>query len=230
MKLLDPAHPQRTLIIAEETANFITHFLGFLMSLVAAAAIWHAVRTHPDIWIRVGCGIYAVTLVLVFAISTLSHSFQRPAVRHFFRMLDQVCIFLVIAGTYTPFALAYFRDTLGMVLLGAVWLCALVGIVFKVSRSRLNNVSTIFYVLMGWFPMLAAKLIYERVPHEILAWIAAAGVMFTVGTLFLSNDHKHPYYHAVWHVMVIAGSICNFIGVMLVLAPNQIADFVLWNI
>jgi hemolysin III len=219
MKLLDPAHPQRTLIVAEETANLLTHGLGFLLSLGGAAFIWHVAEQRGDFRQRVGVGVYATTLVLVYAGSTLSHTFYRPAVRHFFRMLDQVCIFLVIAGTYTPFSLTYFNDGWWWLLLAAIWLSACVGIFFKVFFSRLQNVATSAYVLMGWLPALAAREIVERVPTAVLLWLVAGGVLFTLGTLFLHKDHKHPYFHALWHILVMGGSACHFVAVLITLTP-----------
>jgi hemolysin III len=213
MQLPDTAHPRRRLIIAEETANLLTHGAGLLLATVGSVLLWHLAETRGDYWHRLGCGIYSVTLVTLYAASTLSHSFYRPAVRHFFRMLDQVCIFLLIAGTYTPFALDYFRDGWSSLLLVAIWLLALAGVFFKVFFSRLHNVATSFYILLGWFPALFAKPILERVPADVLAWGVAGGVMYTLGTLFLSRDHR-PYWHAIWHLFVIAGSACHYIAVV----------------
>jgi hemolysin III len=219
MKLLDPTHPRRTLIIAEETANLLTHGLALLLSIYGTVLLWQVAGARGDFWQKVGCGVYGATLVSLYAASTLSHSFYRPWVRHFFRMLDQVCIFLLIAGTYTPFALAYFRGGWWLLLLGAIWLCALVGIFFKVFFSRLENVATGAYILMAWLPALAARPIIEHVPSPVLLWIVAGGVMYTLGTLFLYMDQRNPYFHAVWHLFVMGGSACHYGAVLLIFSP-----------
>jgi hemolysin III len=200
--------------------NFLTHAVGLLLSIVGAAALVAAAQRRHDAGQIVGCGVYAATLVALYAASTLSHSFERPRVRHFFRMADQACIFLLIAGTYTPIGLGYRRDVWGWTLLALVWAAAVVGILFKICFSRLKNVATAFYVLMGWLPGLAIGPMTTRLPGAVLAWLVAGGLLYTIGTLFLACDNKVRFFHSVWHLFVIGGSVCHFIAVVLIIAPS----------
>jgi hemolysin III len=130
--------------------------------------------------------------------------------RHLFRTLDQVCIFLLIAGTFTPFALTYFREGWWWALFVSMWGMALVGIFFKLFFARLNTVAVSAYVMMGWMPTIAVKPIIEIAPAGALLWMMAGGLFYTAGTLFLIRDDRVPLFHAVWHVFVIAGSACHY--------------------
>ncbi len=203
-----------------EGLNFLTHALGLLLSLAAAVVLMRAVWNCGDRPLIIGCGVYAASLVAVYGASTLSHAFHRPRLRHLFRTLDQVCIFFLIAGSFTPWALTYYREGWGAVLLSALWVLALCGAMFKLLVKGLNNVATAGYVLLGWLPILATKQILERVPPAALAWLVGGGVLYTLGTWFLSRDIRFPYFHAVWHLFVIAASACHFAGVMLYVVPS----------
>src|SRR5579872_1386377 len=185
--------------IPEETANQLTHGFGLVLSSLGAIVLVGSAREHSSRLQFVGCCVYAASLVALYAASTLSHSFRAPRLRHFFRMLDQVCIFLLIAGTFTPFALSYFRHGWLWGLTLAMWGLTCVGIFFKVCFSRLQNVATGAYVLLGWIPMIAIHEITRIAPAGCLALIFAGGLLYTAGTLFLVRDEKVPYFHAVWH-------------------------------
>jgi hemolysin III len=202
-----------------EGLNFLTHALGLLLSLIGAVVLMRAVSATGDRWQVGGCAIYAATLVAVYAASTLSHAFYRPSLRHFFRTLDQVCIFLLIAGSYTPWGLTYFRNSWGTALMLTIWSLALAGAMFKLCVKGLDNVATAGYVLLGWLPLLAVKPILERVPLAAMAWMAGGGVLYTLGTYFLNRDDRFPYYHAVWHLLVISASAAHFVAVMLYVVP-----------
>jgi hemolysin III len=203
---------------ADEKANQLTHGAGFLLSLVGAAFLLHAVLRDGDRYQIIGCSVFGASLVALYAASTLSHSFEQIHLRHLFRTIDQVCIFLLIAGTYTPFGLYYLRGGFGMWLLGAVWFFALLGIFFKLFYTRLQNVATTFYVLLGWLPMIAIRQIIENVPLSVFAWVLAGGVSYTAGTYFLMRDERRLYFHAVWHLLVIAGSAFHYAAVLLYIA------------
>lgn len=212
---VDPTQPR----ISEETVNQITHGAGCLLSLVGAAVLCRWVAFHGDSWQIVGCCVYSATLVAVYGASTLSHSFEQHAAwRHFWRMVDQVCIFLLIAGTYTPFGLRYMRDPAYLALLAAIWLFALVGVFFKIFFARLRNVTTAAYLMLGWLPILAARAIVERVPVPALVLIVAGGVLYSVGTWFLTHDDKVPYFHGVWHLLVMAASACHYFAILFFVA------------
>jgi hemolysin III len=207
-----------TAIRDEEGVNAATHAAGLLCSLAGAAVIvWYAaVRGGPWQWL--GCGIYAATLVAAYAASTLSHLFRRPRARYAFRVADQAIIFLFIAGSYTPMALTYLRHGPWWVLHGLVWGAALAGFASKAifsHRVHAERVSAALYLLLGWMPVLAAYPLLAAVPTGLLAWIAAGGLFYTLGTLFFRYDQRVPYFHAVWHVCVLAGSACHYLGNLL---------------
>jgi hemolysin III len=207
--------------VSEETVNQITHGAGFLLSVIGSIVLCRYVWLYGDRWQITGCTIYSVTLMALYAASTLSHSFERASTRHFWRTVDQVCIFLLIAGTYTPFALHFIHEGIFMALLAAIWLMALAGIYVKIFHAKLKNVTTAAYVILGWLPILAIRPILERVPLAAFAWILAGGVLYTVGTLFLTHDEKVPYFHGVWHLMVISASVCHYLAILIYVAGWQ---------
>lgn len=193
----------------EERANQLTHGLAALLSI--AAAIWmmsSAAETH-NTWLIVGCWIYAISLVLVYSTSALSHSFRRGWWKHTFRTLDQVSIFLLIVGNYTPVGLTIARNLWPVLL--AMWILALAGIYTKLMITGIRNVPVWCYLAIGWMPLLAAKPILMCFDLTALAWIIAGGFFYTVGTFFLANDSRSHYYHPLWHLFVMAGSSCHFI-------------------
>ncbi|MEX0676729.1 MAG: hemolysin III family protein [Pirellulales bacterium] len=198
----------------EELVNSITHALGLVLSIVGTAVLLDRVARYGDSLQVVGVSIYGATLVALYAASTLSHSFVRPRLRHFFRTVDQVCIFLLIAGTFTPIALTYFCGGWWWALFLAVWGLALGGIFFKLFFTRLQSVSVSAYVLLGWLPIVAIKPIVQIVPGAVLGWVVAGGLLYTLGTLFLMRDDRVPYFHAAWHVFVIAASACHYYAIL----------------
>ena len=201
--------------IEDEIANSVTHGIGLALALVGAIAlITLAVRDAG--WRQVvGCAIFGATLVAVYAASTLSHVFQRPRLRRLFRMLDQGCIYLLIAGTFTPLSLEYLRGGWWWVLLTAMWSIAAVGFVTKVFLAhRVEAVSTVAYVMMGWLPVVAAKPMIAIVPSGCLWLMAAGGLCYTIGTIFLIFDRKALFLHAVWHIFVIAGSAVHYYAIL----------------
>jgi hemolysin III len=205
--------------IPEETANQFTHGLGLLLSIAGAAVLVSSAKQHSDRLQFVGCCIYAASLVALYAASTLSHSFQSPRARYFFRMLDQVCIFLLITGTFTPFAFSYFVQGWLWGLTLTMWALTCVGIFFKVCFRRMNNVATGAYVLLAWIPVIAVHEIVRVLPAGGLALIVAGGALYMAGVYFLTHDEKVPYYHAVWHVLVVSASVCHYCAVMFYVIP-----------
>jgi hemolysin III len=207
--------------IPEETANQLTHGLGLVLSIAGAAVLVSSAKQHSDRLQFAGCCIYAASLVALYAASTLSHSFQAPRARYFFRMLDQVCIFLLITGTFTPFAFSYFVQGWLWGLTLTMWALTCVGIFFKVCFRRMNNVATGAYVLLAWIPVIAVHEIVRVMPVGGLALIVAGGALYMAGVYFLTHDEKVPYYHAVWHVLVVSASICHYCAVMFYVIPPR---------
>lgn len=203
----------------EELVNAVTHGIGLVLSMFGALVMAWSVWVHGDVWRMLGCGVYLASLVAVYAMSTLSHSVTSPRWRSSFRSLDQGFIYLLIAATYTPFALTYLRTGLWWVLLGAIWAVALWGFLSKVVFGhRVESVSIWSYVLLGWMPIVAAPAILEIVPIAAFWWSLLGGVCYSIGTVFLVCDRKVPHFHAVWHLFVMAGSACHFLVILVFVA------------
>lgn len=205
---------------AEELANSLTHGVGLAAAIVGTAVLVAFTVSNGDGWQIASSAVYGAALIALFAASTVYHAFQRPEVKRVLRVLDHCAIYLLIAGTYTPFALVVLRDGWwGWVLFAAIWSLTVAGIVFKVFfTGKMNALSTAIYVLMGWMCVLVAKPLVETLSVEALVWVAAGGVAYTAGIAFYHN-RRIPYSHAVWHVFVIAGSVFHFLAIWHVLLP-----------
>lgn len=196
--------------ISEETANQLTHGLGFLLSIAGAAVLMIATNASTDALQITGCYYYAFSLVALFGASTLSHSFERPDLRRFFRMLDQICIFLFIAISFSCFGMVHLRDGNWWTLLAVMWIVAFAGIGFRLFRQD-HTISTICYVILGLLPIIAIEKIAQVGSGPGLALIIAGGFSYILGVVFLTADGKRPYFHAVWHLLVIVGCLCHFL-------------------
>jgi hemolysin III len=198
----------------EEKVNGATHALGLLLSVVGFELLLVRAFRFADAWQIAGCIVYASALVAVYAASTLSHAFNHPRLRRLFRILDQAFIFLLIAGTFTPLSLTYLRSGAWWLLFGVVWCIALAGFLSKaVFAHRVDAVSTALHVTLGWLPVLAFKPMLAVVPGGLLWSMFYGGICYTAGTFFLMRDERFPYFHAVWHLLVIAGSAFHFWGI-----------------
>lgn len=206
--------------VPEEIANTITHGIGFFLSLVGAAWLLRGALDRGQPWLTAGCAVYAMTLVGVYAFSTLSHLFQEPRRKRLFRVWDQGFIYLLIAGTYTPFLLAYLQDPLRWALLTAVWGVALAGFYSKIFMThRVDAVSLIVYVLLGWLPVSASRPMLEALPPDCFVIVLTGGLCYSVGVCFLVLDRRVPYFHAVWHLLVIAGCFCHYAAIAFYVLP-----------
>jgi hemolysin III len=201
-------------------ANAITHGVGAVLAL-AGAAYLIAVSTRGDAWLVVSCSIYGTTLVLVYVCSTLYHSLVRTRARHVFHVLDHSAIYLLIAGTYTPFMLVSMRGAAGWALLGVVWGLAIAGVVFKsLAIGRFPAASATVYLLMGWCVVIAVDPLLRAVTWHGMMWIGAGGLAYTLGIVFFANDRLH-FFHALWHVFVLAGSVAHYFAVLLYVVPAR---------
>jgi len=198
--------------LAEELANAFTHGVGLVLSLAGAVVLMDQALSHAGTWGAIGCGVFAATLVAVYAASTLSHACAQPGWRRTFRILDQSFIYLLIVGTYTPFALGYLRSGWWWwSFFGVMWTVALVGLISKLLFShRIDAVTIWSYLLLGWLPILPCPAYFDMVPLAALSWVLIGGVCYTVGTVFLVLDHQRFYFHAIWHMFVMAGSTCHY--------------------
>lgn len=200
-------------LLPAETLNRWTHALGFLVSLPAAYILWEACRPSDPI-VMLAFGVYCLALVLLYAASALSHSFERhPRRRQFFRTADQVCIYLMIAGTFTPFAAAYLRTPFGIAQLAAMWLMAAFGIALCVRRrgGPVGLPDVALCMAVAWIPVFSMAHFYAVGGAAGFALVAAGGFLYSAGTIFLLNDHRHPYWHGIWHVATLGGTACHYI-------------------
>jgi hemolysin III len=196
--------------LAEELAHAITHGVGLALSLAGLAALVVAAGLRGDAWQLVGCAVFGTTLVLLYAASTLYHSLPRGRAKEVFRRLDHAAIFLLIAGTWTPFALVSLRGTLGWALLAAVWSLAALGIALVTTiPERVRLVAVVLQLAMGWLAVLALEPLARTLHADGLELLAAGGLAYTLGVIFYAWK-RLPYSHAVWHLFVLAGSACHF--------------------
>jgi hemolysin III len=205
--------------IVEEIANSITHGVGLVLSLAGFAALVILAFARGSRWHIVGCLVYGATLVGLYAASTLYHSFQKPRLKRIFLAADQVAIYLLIAGTYTPFMLVNLRGFWGWTLLTLVWTLAVCGIVCRiVLAERSSRLTVALYVAIAWMAIIAVKPIFATVPLGGLAWIGAGGLAYMTGLVFFAWD-RLPFNHTIWHLFVIAGSGCHYFAVMFYVLP-----------
>jgi hemolysin III len=205
--------------LGEEIANAITHGIGALLSIAGLVILIVFASIKGDAWHIVSFSIFGTCLVLLYTASTLYHSLPGKRVKKVFRIMDHAAIYLLIAGTYTPFTLTLLRGGWGWSLFGIVWGLGLAGILFKVFFvNRFNVLSTIVYLLMGWMILIAGKPLIEHVPVNGLYFLLAGGAAYSLGTIFYLWE-KLPFHHAIWHLFVLGGSICHFFAVLLYILP-----------
>jgi hemolysin III len=212
------SQPTTSLELTDEQANFLTHGLGMILSAFAAALMYQVFGTD-DIKKTIGVAVYITSLIGMYTMSTLSHSFNNPRLRSFFRALDQGTIYLLIAGTYTPFSMAYLNTPAWNAVLGLVWIIAIGGFLSKVCFTyRVESVSCVPCVILGGIQLLAIPTVLPLVGVTCLAWMVGGIACYLIGLWFWLNDGRGRLFHAVWHVMVIAGSAFHFMGVLLFVA------------
>lgn len=209
------ALPKREQSRGEEIANSISHGVGLVAALAATPFLFmHAVR-RGDTGFIVGTSLFAATMVLLYLASTLYHALPIGKAKRVFRVIEHSAIFLLIAGTYTPFTLGVLRGAWGWTLLGLVWGLAVVGVALKAFDTMSNPiVSTSLYLLMGWLILVAVNPLYARVPTSGLLWLLAGGVAYTVGVAFFAADARLRYGHFIWHLFVMAGTACHYVAVL----------------
>ncbi|MFN0052621.1 MAG: hemolysin III family protein [Planctomycetales bacterium] len=198
---------------AEERANQVTHALAALASLAGGGRLIQMAAQHGDLAMSLGCVAYVVSLLAVFLMSTLSHSFAAPRLRHRFRALDQASIYLLIAGTCTPYFLRFLAPQGWGWMLALIWGVALVGAWSKVRGWRTNSISVGLYLAAGWLPVVAARPLIESMPLECLLIVIASGLAYTTGVVFLVLDERRRFFHAIWHLLVIIASGGFYAGI-----------------
>lgn len=205
-----------------ELANCITHAVATALSLACLVLLVVFASRRGSVWHVVSFSIYGTTMFVLFLSSTLYHGFSNPRLKHLFHVIDHVAIYLLIAGTYTPFVLTVFREShpvWSWTLFGVVWGIAAVGVALKIFYTgRFKMVSTGLYLLMGWLIVMAAKPLYDTIPRSAFFWLAAGGLMYTLGVVFYLMD-RMPWHHAVWHLFVLAAALSHFVGIFFYILP-----------
>ncbi len=218
---------KRPLTPREDLACSVSHGLGLIASLAALPLLVVRAVEHGDPWQVVGVAVFGAMLVLLYAASTIYHALPPSPRKGRWRMIDHAAIYLLIAGTYTPFTLGALRGPWGWGLLVSIWVLALGGIAFKATLGfRFPKTSAAFYLVMGWLVVIAIEPLTTHVAPDGVLWLVAGGVSYSVGIIFYAW-HKLRYAHLVWHLFVIAGSVCHFLAVLLYSGSSRLLPPVL---
>ena len=211
---------ERERLPVEEIANCVTHGVGLVLSLAGLVALVVLSWLYGDEWhVVVSAAVYGASLVTLYLASTLYHGARDGRAKNILQVVDHCCIYLLIAGTYTPFTLVTLRGGWGWTLFGLVWGIAVAGILFRLRfGSRYRAVAIASYVLMGWLCVIAAKPILTHAPLGAILWIAAGGLMYTSGVFFFASK-RIRHAHAIWHLFVLGGSVCHYVAVILYVLP-----------
>jgi hemolysin III len=217
MNLIEPMLPsqkRRSLSFEEELANSISHGLGLVLSIVFLIALLSSASRIGGSDFLVGVSVFGATMILLYLASTLYHSLTHQRAKRFFRILDHSAIFLLIAGTYTPFAVGVLRGPWGWTLLTIVWILAVIGIALKATFGTNHSwISIVLYLLMGWLALVAVKPILQLVPVPGIFLILIGGLFYTSGLAFFAA-RRLRYGHFIWHLFVMAGTTCHFFAVL----------------
>jgi hemolysin III len=199
---------------SEELAHSITHGVGVVIGFAVLTVLVVFASLRKSAWEVVSCAVYGTTFIMLFMGSTLYHAIQNPRGKQVLKTVDHSAIYLLIAGTYTPYALAPLRGELGWIILGAIWGSALIGIAFKVFfTGRFKAVSLISYLFMGWFCLIAVKPLYRALNTAGFVFLAVGGLCYTVGAVFYAWKSLR-WSHTIWHLFVLAGSLCHFFSIL----------------
>jgi hemolysin III len=203
----------------EEIANSISHGIGAGLSVAALSILVVMASRHGDAWRVVSFSIYGSTLIILYLASTFYHLLTNSSAKRVFHIFDHSAIFLLIAGSYTPFCLVTIRGGWGWTIFGIVWGVAIFGIVFKAFfTGRFNIVSTILYLVMSWIAVIAIKPLLENLPATGFIWLGLGGACYMAGILFYAWK-KLPFGHFIWHLFVLGGSIFHFFGILFYVLP-----------
>ncbi|HVE11450.1 MAG TPA: hemolysin III family protein [Paraburkholderia sp.] len=197
-----------------ERLNCITHLVGALLSAVGLATLVTLGALDGDSYKVVSFSVYGAMLVVLYGVSTLYHSVKAPSLKAVLQKCDHAAIYLLIAGSYTPFTLVTLRGPWGWSLFGVIWGLAALGIVQELTLGRrTRSVSMVLYVLMGWLGLVAIQPLVEALPAAGTLWLVAGGVIYSAGIYFFINDERIRHGHGIWHLFVLAGSLCQFVSV-----------------
>jgi len=201
-----------------EKFNSITHLIGAVLALMGLGALITVAVQQQDILLFIGFLTFGLTLVMLYSISTLYHSFKNPFVKKIFQRLDHIAIYLLIAGTYTPFMLVSLIESNGLWILASVWGLAIIGITLEVSlKNRIELLQIVIYLTMGWLVLIDFDALKKTLPEMGIYLLTAGGLAYTIGVIFYFLDHKKllKHSHGIWHLFVLAGSIFHFLAIII---------------
>lgn len=216
MSLMGASAISREQTWGEELANSLSHGLGLLLAIAALPVlIVHASHTGRA-YAMAGAATFGTSALLLYLASTLYHAIAHQKIKRILRALDHTAIYLLIAGTYTPITLGVLRGGWGWILFGTIWTMALAGVLFKAMGGlRFPRLSTALYVAMGWVGLIAIRPLWLHMQAGGLIWLAAGGLAYTLGVVFFVLDERLRYSHFIWHLFVVAGTVCHFFAVLL---------------
>ena len=204
----------------EERINIVSHALGLFLSVVALVLLVRHASINGDIWHVVSFSVFGVSLMVLYAASTVYHSAKNSQFRKKMRIVDHASIYILIAGTYTPFTLVILNGFAGWMIFGITWGMAVTGIVLKLFYTgRYDAISTLMYVFMGWIIVFAVEPLIDNLSSDGLFWLVAGGMAYTTGAILYSID-KVKFNHAIFHIFVLAGSFCHFVSVYFYILPG----------
>ena len=201
-----------------EKFNSITHLVGAVLSIMGLGSLITVAVQQQDLLLFIGFITFGLTLVMLYSVSTLYHSFESPLLKRLFQQLDHVAIYLLIAGTYTPFMLVTLIDSNGLWILAAVWGLAIIGIALELSvKNRIETLQIVIYLVMGWLVVIDFSALKAALPKAGVYWLTAGGIAYTVGVIFYVLDHRNilKHSHGIWHLFVLAGSFFHFMAIIL---------------
>lgn len=205
----------------EEKVNTISHAIGLILSIIALVFLVTYANLQGDAWHIVSFSIFGASLITLYAASTSYHSAKKPELRNRLKIIDHASIYVLIAGTYTPFTLVTLNGTIGWVIFGITWGLALTGIILKLFfTGKYDLFSTIVYVIMGWVIVFAIKPLIGNLPLEGILWLVAGGISYTIGAVLYSIK-KIKFNHAIFHMLVLIGSFCHFMSVFFYVLPSE---------
>ncbi len=201
--------------LGEEIFNSVTHGVGSLLSIAGTAVLIVIAAIYSNAWGVVSCAVYGASLIILYTMSTLYHAITNAKAKAFFRIMDHNTIFFLIAGTYTPITLVTLHGAFGWVLFGIVWGAAVLGIVFtSINLEKFRKPSVVCYIAMGWVIIIAIKPMLEHVPPLSLWFLLIGGLLYTIGIIFYAIK-RVKYFHSVWHIFTVAGSVFHYFSIML---------------
>jgi hemolysin III len=204
----------RALPCGEELANTLSHCIGLIAAAIAAPILVFAAWRSGNSGLFAGTIVFGVTMFVLYFVSMLYHAWPQTRAKQTLQTLDHCAIFLLIAGTYTPFSLGPLRGVLGSTILGSIWLVAILGVILKAIRGPLHHrrLGLFLYLAMGWSALIIMRPLISNLPHGALFWLIAGGIAYTTGVLFFVNERLR-YAHFIWHLFVLTGTSCHFLAV-----------------